>query len=164
MTRIYWLHGPWKGKLGLAARPRGGEWLQDEVAEWKGAGIGAVLSLLTAEEEKEFDLIKEGQTIRTGGLEFSSFPIADMHVPRSEAKLAQTLEQVLARLWSGKNVLVHCRQGIGRTGLIAACLLIKSGMSPGAAIQAVSAARGMAVPETAEQRDWLERFAPAVTK
>lgn len=164
MTRLYWLNGPWQGKLALAARPRGGDWLEDEVAAWKRAGIGVVVSLLTSEEEKEFDLIQEGEQIRKGGLEFSSFAIADMHVPRSEAKLAQTLEHVTSRLASGKNVLVYCRQGIGRTGLIAACLLMKSGMSPGAAMEAVSAARGVAVPETAEQRDWLERFAPAVTK
>ena len=164
MTRLYWLNGPWQGKLALAARPRGGDWLEDEVADWKRAGIGVVLSLLTPEEEREFDLINEGEQIRRGGLEFSSFPIADMQVPRSEAKLAQMLEHVTARLSSGKNVLLHCRQGLGRTGLIAACLLMKSGMSPGAAIEAVSGARGAAVPETAEQRDWLERFAPAVTK
>jgi len=164
VTRLYWLNGPWQGKLALAARPRGGDWLEDEVASWKRAGIGMVVSLLTPEEEKEFDLTREGEQIRRGGLEFSSFAIADMHVPRSEAKLAQTLEHVTSRLASGKNVLVHCRQGIGRTGLIAACLLMKNGMSPGAAMEVVSVARGVAVPETAEQRDWLERFAPAVSK
>ncbi len=164
MTSFYWVNGPWNGKLALAARPRGGDWLEDDIGEWKRAGIGTVLSLLTPEEEKEFDLRREGERTRKEGLEFLSFPIVDMQVPRSEAKLGRALEDVTRELSSGRSVLVHCRQGIGRTGLVAACLLIRSGMSPGAALEAVSAARGMAVPETAEQRDWIERYAPALTK
>jgi protein-tyrosine phosphatase len=164
VTNFYWVNGPWNGKLALAARPRGGDWLEDDVAQWKRAGIGAVLSLLTPEEEKEFDLRAEGEQTRKQGLEFLSFPIPDMQVPRSEAKLARALEDVTSALSSGRNVLVHCRQGIGRTGLVAACLLIRSGMSPGAALEIISTARGMAVPETSEQRDWIERYAPALTK
>ncbi|MFL6446047.1 MAG: dual specificity protein phosphatase family protein [Candidatus Sulfotelmatobacter sp.] len=164
MTKFYWVNGPWNGKLALAGRPRGGDWLEDDVAEWKRAGIGTVLSLLAAEEEKEFDLQREGEQTRKASLEFLSLPIADMQVPRSEAKLARALEDLTRALSAGRNVLVHCRQGIGRSGLIAACLLIRSGMSPGAALDTVSAARGMVVPETAQQRDWIERYAPALTK
>jgi protein-tyrosine phosphatase len=164
VTRLYWINGPWKGKLALAARPRGGDWLDDEVIGWKRAGISAVLSLLTAQEEQEFELRKEGEQTRKMGLAFSSFPIEDRQVPKSEAKLSQALDDVTTILTAGRNVLVHCRQGIGRTGLVAACLLIKSGMSPGAAVQAASAARGVAVPETVEQRDWIEHYAPALTK
>ena len=76
----------------------------------------------------------------------------------------QHLEKLNRMLSDGKNILVHCRQGIGRTGLVAACLLVKNGMSPGAAVDLVSAARGLPVPETTEQRDWIERYAPAFTK
>jgi protein-tyrosine phosphatase len=164
VTKFYWVNGRWNGKLAMAARPRGGDWLEDDVVEWKRAGIGTVLSLLTPEEEKEFDLRGEGEQARKRGLEFLSLPIPDMQVPRSEATLARALEDVTKALSAGGNVLVHCRQGIGRTGLIAACLLIRSGMSPGAALETISAARGVAVPETAEQRDWIERYAPALTK
>ncbi|MGB8062134.1 MAG: dual specificity protein phosphatase family protein [Candidatus Sulfotelmatobacter sp.] len=164
MTGLYWLDGPWKGKLALAARPRGGDWLGDDVANWKKAGVGAVLSLLTPEEQKELELQNEAREVQGQGLRFSSFPIPDLQVPRSEAKLADALKNMAANLSAGRNVLIHCRQGIGRTGMIAACLLIQSGMSPGAAVELVSAARGMAVPETPEQREWIERYAPVFTK
>jgi protein-tyrosine phosphatase len=97
-------------------------------------------------------------------LDFYSFPIADRQVPTSEAKLGEILDKMNNALSTGRNVLIHCRQGVGRSGLVAACLLIKSGMSPGAAVEAVSAARGVSVPETAEQRDWIERYSPAFTK
>ena len=164
MTRLYWLNGPWKGKLALAARPRGGDWLGDEIADWKREKIDLVLSLLTPEEEQDLDLRGEGPEVKAQGLAFSSFPIPDRQIPKSEAKLAETLETVNNLLSAGKNVVVHCRQGIGRTGLIASCLLVKSGMSPGAAMDTVSAARGVAVPETPEQRVWIERYSPALAK
>lgn len=161
---LHWLTGPWVGKLALEARPRGGDWLPDEVAKWKHAGVGAVLSLLTADEERDLNLRDESKEVRARGLDFLSFPIADRQVPTSETRLGETLERLHRFLSAGKNVVVHCRQGVGRTGLVAACLLVKNGMSPGAAVEAVTAARGVATPETPEQRDWIERYAPVFTK
>jgi len=46
-TELYWVGGPWPGKLALASRPRGGDWVEDEMADWRRAGIDTVLSLLT---------------------------------------------------------------------------------------------------------------------
>lgn len=163
-TELFWLDGPWPGKLALAARPRGGDWLSDEITNWKHGGVGAVLSLLTPQEERDLDLGKEAAETRTQGLEMISFPIPDRRVPKSEAQLTEVLEKVTGALSSGKNVVVHCRQGVGRTGLVAACLLVRSGMSPGAAVEKVSVARGVSVPETDEQRDWIDHFATAVAK
>ncbi len=160
---IYWLEGPWPGKLGMAARPRGGDWLKDDVASWKRARIDTVLSLLTPDEVREMDLSEEAGEAKAQGLEFASFPIPDRQVPRSEVKWAEVLEKTSRTLLDGKNVLVHCRQGIGRSGLVAACLLIRNGMSPGAAVESVSAARGLSVPETAEQRDWIDHYAAALS-
>ena len=39
MTKLYWISGPWAGKLAIAARPRGGDWLEDEIRDWKNGGI-----------------------------------------------------------------------------------------------------------------------------
>jgi protein-tyrosine phosphatase len=163
-TKLYWLDEAWPGRIALSARPRGGDWLADEVADWKRAGIGGVLSLLEPQEEKDLDLGDEAAEVRRHGLEYSSFPIPDRDVPASEAKLAQALEKVDRSLSSGRNVLIHCRQGVGRSGLVAACLLSKRGMSPGAAVEKVSAARRVTVPETEEQREWIDHYAAAFTK
>jgi protein-tyrosine phosphatase len=156
---LYWVDGPWPGKLAMAARPRGGDWLGDDLAKWKTAGIDTVLSLLTPDEDKDLDLRGEAAEARIQGMEFDSFPIPDLQIPRSEAKWAEVLERVTRTLLEGKNVVVHCRQGIGRTGLVAACLLVRNGMSPGAAVEIVSAARGISVPETPAQRDWINHYA-----
>ena len=163
-TDLHWVNGPWTGRLALSARPRGGDWLEDEIVNWKRSGVDAILSLLTPDEERELDLAYEADTAKKHDVDFSSFPIPDRQVPRSESSLRQMIEKINSRLLAGSNVLVHCRQGVGRTGLVAACLLIKHGMSPGAAVETLSAIRGVPVPETTEQRDWIERFAPALTK
>lgn len=62
-------------------------------------------------------------------------------------------------LRQGKGVAIHCRQGVGRAGMIAASLLVEQGVPPAEAIRRVSAARGIQIPETPEQRLWIEDFA-----
>lgn len=163
-TKLHWIDGPWTGRLALAARPRGGEWLNDEIEQWRRAGIGVVLSLLTPQEEADLDISAEAAITKSHGMKFLSFPIVDRQVPESESRLSRTMEKLDAELEAGRNVVLHCRQGIGRTGLVAACLLISKGIDPETALRQLSSARGLPVPETTEQRLWIERYAstPAV--
>lgn len=158
-TELHWVDGPWPGKLALASRPRGGDWLEDEMAEWRRAGVDTVLSLLTPEEELDLDLKIEAREVTARGMKFASLPIPDRQVPNSEAEVSAALDRLDADLAAGKNVVIHCRQGIGRTGLVAACLLVTKGMNPEAAVKRLSAARGVPVPETAEQRRWIDHYA-----
>lgn len=160
-TELYWLDGVWPGKLALAARPRGGDWLGDELANWRKSGIDLVLSLLTLEEDRELDLTAEELESSAQGIEFLSYPISDRKIPASDAELAPILERVDQALSSGKNVVVHCRQGIGRSGLVAACLPVSKGYPPDSAIEKVSTARGVSIPETSEQRRWIDHYAEA---
>lgn len=113
---LYWLDGTWRGKLAVAPRPRGADWLKDDIAGWKRSGIDTVLSLLTPVEETDFDLSDEAGAARTQGMEFISFPIPDRQIPSSEAKFAEVLETVARNLSAGKNVLVRCRQELGEAG------------------------------------------------
>jgi protein-tyrosine phosphatase len=158
-TELYWVDGPWPGKLALASRPRGGDWLDEEMAGWRRAGIDTLLSLLTPEEEQDLDLKCEAQEAKARGMKFLSLPIPDRQVPNSESEVSAVLDRLDADLSAGKNVVVHCRQGIGRTGLVAACLLITKGLTPAVAIKSVSVARGNPVPETTEQRRWIDHYA-----
>jgi protein-tyrosine phosphatase len=158
-TKLYWTNGPWPGKLALASRPRGGDWLEDEIASWRREGVNSVVSLLTPEEEEDLGLIDEAHQAKANGLKFVSFPIPDREVPSSDTKMSAVLEKLDADLSSGRNIAVHCRQGVGRTGLVAACLLIMKGMSPDAAVKSLTAARGVSVPETTSQRRWIDHYA-----
>ena len=162
-TKLHWVDGPWPGKLAVAARPRGGDWLEDEIASWHGAGIDTVLSLLTPEEEQSLDLTNEAIVVRTRGMNFMQLPIPDREVPGSETEVAAALEKLNDKLLSGKNVVVHCRQGVGRSGLVAACLLVTIGFDARTAVESITAARGVAVPETKEQRQWIDHYAAVLT-
>src|ERR1700685_3768118 len=105
-TKLYWIDGPWPGKLALASRPRGGDWLEDEIASWQRAGIARVFSLLTADEEQDLDLTKEAVEVNARGMKFTPLPIPDRGIPNSESELAAALDEVDADLLSGKNVVV----------------------------------------------------------
>ena len=161
-TQLHWVDGPWPGRLALASRPRGGDWLPDEIASWRRSGADAVLSLLTPGEEIDLDLGEEANEARKQNVDFMSFPIRDRDVPDSELDMTRSVAELERALSSGKNVVVHCRQGIGRTGLVAACLLVSSGISPEAAVEKLSAARGLDVPETPGQRQWIDHYAASV--
>ncbi len=162
-TKLHWVDGPWPGNLALAARPRGGDWIEDEIASWRREGVDTVFSLLTAEEEVDLELTEERAAARAHDMEFLSYPIPDRQVPDSEAGLAKGLARLEAELAMGRNVVLHCRQGIGRTGLVAACLFVAKGIDSQTAVSRLSAARGTAIPETSEQRQWIDHYAGIVT-
>src|SRR5262249_25284547 len=52
---------------------------------------------------------------------------------------------------------IHCRAGIGRSGLVGAAVLLHCGFTVREAFAAISKARGVQVPDTAEQSEWLSR-------
>ena len=118
-----------------------------------------MVSLLESDEAAQLDLAGEPGAADASGIGFISFPIPDRSVPDSTFAAIALMTRIANALGEGKNVAVHCRQGIGRSGLIAAGVLITSGVSPGDAIRAVSAARGVGIPETIRQRQWVERLA-----
>lgn len=163
LTQLHWVPGPWPGKLALSARPRGGDWLDDEAAAWRTSRIDLVVSLLEPHEEIDLDLTHEAEAVAAHGMTFVSLPIPDRDVPASATHFAKQAESLEAKLARGNNILIHCRQGVGRTGLLAASLLVLQGTSPGEAMRRLTHARGIEVPETESQRIWIERFAQAHT-
>lgn len=164
---VYWMPGPWPGRLAILPRPRGGDWLRDEVRMWREAGLEVVASLLTQEEVAELELQDEEALAREQGLDFHAFPIPDRGVPESRVQAADLIRVLEKALASGRNVAVHCRQGVGRSALIAASLLAAAGQDPEQAFLRIEGARGAPVPDTAAQREWVKGVAaeaPAVAR
>ncbi len=56
---VFWITGPWPGRLAIALRPRGGDWLSDEIRSWRDMGLNVVVSLLTPNEILELELDQE---------------------------------------------------------------------------------------------------------
>ena len=158
-SNIYWIPGAWAGKLAILARPRGNDWLNDEIQAWRDAGVQVVVSLLGAEEERELGLAEEAQLVRATSLRFINFPIEDYGVPASEVALHQLVREVEHLLDQGQNVGIHCRAGIGRSSLVAACMLVSGGQAVETSFEQIQKARGVPVPDTRDQREWVAEFA-----
>lgn len=157
--KLYWIANSFPGGLAISARPRGGDWLEDEIEGWREQGIDVVVSLLTPSEDEELALKSEARFLKAKHIRFFSFPIEDRGVPPSSVKVEQLAAQLGSEIRQSKKVAVHCRQGIGRSSLISAAVLISAGEDVEQALRAISKARGLEVPETAEQRRWLDQFA-----
>ncbi len=156
---MYWIDGPWRGRLALVPRPRGGDWLEEEVRSWQEAGLEVVVSLLTSDENTELELSQEELLCRAQRIQFHAYPIQDRGAPTSRKATADLVRKLEKALEAGKSVAVHCRQGIGRSSLIAALLLVSAGIGPEAALAQISQARGCVVPDTLEQSNWIKSFA-----
>jgi protein-tyrosine phosphatase len=159
--KLYWISTPASGRLATMARPRGGDWLADELAALRSLGVDALISLLTDAELAELDLQAEPRLAVAAGLEFIRFPIPDFAVPPLKIPTVQFIGQLAQLVRAGQIVAIHCRQGIGRSSLIAASLLTQLGVEPPAAWATIMAARGRPVPDTEEQRQWVVRFTAA---
>jgi predicted protein tyrosine phosphatase len=153
---LYRIPAPPPARLSTMPRPRGGEWLDDEMLALRRAGVDVLVCLLTLAERVELGLSDEPAAARRAGLEFHSFPIIDFGVP-DHADVQPLLDDLVTRLTGGRYVAVHCRAGIGRSSLIAAALLVRLGTPTGQVWDLIAEARGLPVPETGEQRRWLDR-------
>ena len=158
-TTIHWVHGLDPHRLGLSARPRGGDALADEVAAWRAAGIAVVVSLLEPPEVRELELRDEAALCAAAGIAFVSLPVPDRGLPAVVRDFEVQVDALAARLRAGDAVVVHCRAGIGRTGVLAGCLLHALGVPSGEIFHRLSRSRGVAMPDTVAQIDWVERHA-----
>jgi protein-tyrosine phosphatase len=142
-------------------RPRAGDWLEDEIASWKESGVDTVVSLIEREEVIELGLGRESELCGVKGIEFVSFPIPDRGIPASPGDASALVGLACTRLAASKAVAVHCRAGIGRSALVAACILTRCGYNASDAFAIISASRGVTVPDTDDQRNWVISFQTA---
>ena len=155
-TDIHWIETPTSGRLGTMARPRGGDWLSDEIAALKRRSVDVLVSALRDDELLELDLTCEANLCQGAGLTFTSFPIEDRGLPTSAPDLLALAGQLAEHLEQGRAVVIHCRQGIGRASMLAVATLAAAGVPAERAWQDVAEARGREVPDTVEQREWVD--------
>lgn len=121
----------------------------DTIAAW---GAVAVISLVETGELSELNVPELGEEVRNRHMDWFHLPIADVSVPGPEFEKRWSAwgEGIRHRIRSGFDVLVHCKGGLGRAGMIAAKLLIELGVPADDAIHQVRTARPGAI-ETAGQ-------------
>lgn len=167
LANCYWVL---PGRLLAGEYPAGltPEATRERLQRLAAAGIGCYVDLTVPGELAPYE------EWLPQGTEHRRFPITDHGVPAERAQMAQALEYLHRAIASQRGVYLHCLAGIGRTGMVAGCLLAERGLPGEAALaelnrlwqQSARAAHWPSVPETSAQmayvRTWTaERAGPA---
>jgi protein-tyrosine phosphatase len=158
----FWIETGNELRLAIVPRPRGGDWLDDDILRMKAAGVDVLVSMLPATEAAELGLADEGAACQKAAMRYLSYPIPDRETPSSTSSLTTFVDLLRIELHSGQSVAVHCRASIGRSSLLLAAVLCAEGFKPDDAFKRLSVARGVQVPDTMEQVRWIESYAESV--
>jgi len=109
------------------------------------------------QQQTELALEEEAAICSKHDIEFISLPVPDLGVPHDTEAFVAAVHHLARLVHDGSNVAVHCRQSVGRSGLLAVSIVVSLGTTLERAIERVSTARGLPVPETDEQSRWLRR-------
>jgi ADP-ribosyl-[dinitrogen reductase] hydrolase len=150
------------GKKDLSALT--GAWDRDLQADIETISIWGASAVVCLMESHELELLKVSSlpvAVRGAGLAWFHLPIPDVSTPAAsfERAWAETGLMLRTLLGDGKRVLLHCRGGLGRSGMIAARLLVELGMQPDHAIALVRKHRPGAI-ETPQQEAYVNRQMP----
>jgi ADP-ribosyl-[dinitrogen reductase] hydrolase len=155
------LLNPDEGSLGLTLCPgkKDGSrsWCRDLGEDLRVIRAWNATTVVTLIKDHEFQMLgieALGQEVRDLGMDWIHLPIVDVSIPdrRFEDSWALIGPKLHARLDAGERVLIHCRGGLGRTGLVAALILVERGCDPYLAIRRVRAVRPHAIETPAQEQ------------
>ncbi len=109
--------------------------------------------IISLVETHEFDYLGISQLPEILSVEFrwQHWPLQDLGAPKASDQVDQAINRWFLALNEGQRLLIHCAAGLGRTGTLAARLLILSGSPPDIAISMVRAVRSGTVESKAQE-------------
>ncbi len=129
------------------------------------AGIDHFIDLTEAKEPLEpYDqIVKEEARLLGKEVQWERHPIVDVSIPESPEQMTGILDTIDAALDSGDTVYLHCWGGVGRTGTVVGCWLVRHGLTGDDALAQVAewwsgmakARWGRSSPETSQQREYV---------
>ena len=136
-----------------------------DVREALNSGVAGFVTLVESTEIQALGITQLPSILRDFGLWWHHLPIRDRDVP--DAGFEHSWETrgrwIREQLRGGSSIALHCHAGLGRTGLVAARLLVEFGADPKVALSSVRRARPGAV-ETARQEDYVLGLIPGEPK
>jgi protein-tyrosine phosphatase len=91
--------------------------------------------------------------LRAAGIDFLHLPTPDMEPPSHE-HLERGVAFVREQLERGGKVLIHCQHGIGRSALLALCVLVDQGFGPLDALVHAKSRREVISPSRSQYDGW----------
>jgi protein-tyrosine phosphatase len=116
-----------------------------------------LVSLIEAQELEQLQIPDLFERIQLHEMQSQWFPIQDFGTPTSMPDLVELVDLILATVKQGQTVVIHCRGGLGRSGLVVAACLVALGYSPEEAFGHIRQARPGSV-ETPEQEAYVYEF------
>ena len=162
-TGIYRIDSIGTGYFAISAHPASNGDPALRIAEIAASGIQQVISLLEPGEAQTLGLQRERELVSAQSMDFVSFPISDMGQPASTEAFTDLSRRLYQQIHAGSHALIHCRAGVGRSGLLAAAVLMHEGRDAQQAFARVARMRGMPVPETTGQGTWLAANQSTIT-
>ena len=143
------------GTVALCQLPgRNGDYASDfnRIVEWK---PDLVITLTEPHEMIEFGVGNFGSDLQAQGVAWTAWPVRDYAVPDViQAELTASIKkEAKSILKDSGRILVHCKGGCGRTGMVVLSFMVAAGEDPDAGLIRLRAVRPCAV-ETDEQRAW----------
>ena len=135
-----------QGRLGLTFCPgkhaphaQTGAWDRDLDTDLRALWDWGASTVVTLMETHELELLRVpgfGGHVSRPGLQWWLLPIVDGGVPnhRLEQACNRAVEDLRCRLAPGEGIVIHCRGGLGRTGIVAVRLLVEFGEEPESAL------------------------------
>ncbi len=124
---------------------------------YRQAKIDLVVMLVRTEETQKHAKRDLGAFYREAGMPVLHMPIKDFSVPPLDV-FQVVVAQVIDAAYAGKNIAMHCHAGLGRTGVLAACMAkIVFDINGETAIRWLRKFIPEAV-ETSEQHRFIEKF------
>nr|XP_006632461.1 PREDICTED: cyclin-dependent kinase inhibitor 3 [Lepisosteus oculatus] len=154
----------WSQFLGICALP-GCKYkdvrrnLQKDIGELRGQGVEEVFVFCTRGELQKYRVPQLIEVYKQQGLSVHHRPFPDGGTPELE-QCCQILEELQYSLQNNRRVVMHCYGGLGRSGLMAACLLLQlsGSMTPDKAIEILRELRGAGAIQTVKQYNFLHDF------
>ena len=127
--------------------------LDVDISTLQSRRTAVVITLNEAWELEQLGVPNLGGALVAAGIEWHHMPIVDGGVPDAAFERAWQIisPDLHSRLSAGERVVVHCKGGLGRTGTIAARLLIETGITPETAMALVRKARPGAIENDAQE-------------
>ncbi|HEX2142641.1 MAG TPA: protein-tyrosine-phosphatase [Candidatus Limnocylindria bacterium] len=149
------------GKRGASTRYPGHVYRRDsatDLAEMRRRGIARLILLVDDDELAQWGDLRIIEIGRALGVEVRRFPMADGSPPASAAEMDAILAAT-REARAATDVAVACMGGVGRSGLVAACALIRAGRDPESAIRRVRQVRHPTAVETPAQEAFARDYA-----